>query len=288
MRTLRRRRWPWQRGSGDDIPLADQDVLAALQTGEPKSLESLVSGSEIVANGQGFYLVRPVGTDVDPDAQEEARQFMGLREWPADVTVGSTVKQRRRKKSKQPELEFAFEPERMVLLDIETAGLSANTYVFLIGMMFLEGNDFVVEQAFARDYEEEAGVLHHVHDTLSRFETVVTYNGASFDLPFIRTRMAVHRIAPLRPLGSVDLLHTARRVFKDILPNRRLVTVEQHLRRKTREGDIPGRLIPQAWHDYVQSGDGRAMEAVLYHNRMDIFTMAVILNRLSERENTGF
>ena len=64
--------------------------------------------------------------------------------------------------------------------------------------------------------------------------------------------------------------------------------MERHLRRKTREGDIPGRLIPQAWHDYVQSGDGRAMEAVLYHNRMDIFTMAVILNRLSERENAGF
>jgi len=287
MRTLQRRRWPWQRGDGV-IPPADQDVLEALQKGEPRTLESLVAGSESVANGRGFYMVRPVGSDVDPDAPEEARQFSRLREWPADVTVGSTVKKRRRKKRTQPELEFAFDPERMVLLDIETAGLSANTYVFLIGMMFVDGDDFVVEQAFARDYEEEAGVLQHVHQTLSRFETVVTYNGASFDLPFIRTRMAVHRIAELRPLGSVDLLHTARRVFKDILPNRRLVTVEQHLRRKAREGDIPGRLIPQAWHDYVQSGDGRAMEAVLYHNRMDIFTMAVILNRLSERENAGF
>ena len=289
MRTLRRRRWPWQRGDGGEIPLADQDVLAALQAGEPKTLESLVAGNPVRAGGQEFYLVRPVGTDVDPDAAEEALRFAKLREWPADVTVGSTVKQRgRKKKHNQPEFEFAFDPARVLWLDIETAGISASTYVFLIGMMFLDGDDFVVEQAFARDYEEEAGVLQHVHDTLSRFETVVTYNGASFDLPFIRTRMAVHRIAPLRPLGSVDLLHTARRVFKDILPNRRLVTVEQHLRRKTREGDIPGRLIPQAWHDYVQSGDGRAMQAVLYHNRMDIFTMAVILNRLSERENAGF
>ena len=146
----------------------------------------------------------------------------------------------------------------------------------------------MVEQAFARDYGEEGGVITLVRRTLARYDTVVTYNGASFDLPFIRTRLSVHRISGIPALASVDLLHTARRVFRDILPNRRLVTVEQHLRKIDREGDIPGRLIPQAWHDYVRTGDGRAMKAVLYHTRMDIFTMAVILNRLSERENAGF
>jgi uncharacterized protein YprB with RNaseH-like and TPR domain len=82
-------------------------------------------------------------------------------------------------------------------------------------------------------------------------------------------------------MGSVDLLYAARRVFRSMLPNCRLVTVERHLRRVDREGDIPGRYIPDAYHDYVRTGDARVMHNVLYHNRMDLFTMAVIVTHLS-------
>ena len=95
--------------------------------------------------------------------------------------------------------------------------------------------------------------------------------------------MAIHRIPEISRFGSVDLLHTARKVFGEVLPDRRLMTVERHLRGVDRQDDIPGRYIPEAYHDFVHSGDGRAMKNVLYHNRMDLFTMAVIVNRLSER-----
>jgi len=173
-------------------------------------------------------------------------------------------------------------PERVLFLDIETAGLSANTYLFLVGMMYANGNGFHVEQVFARDYTEEKGVLLHVHETMSRFDTIVTYNGATFDIPFIRTRMNVHRIPELPPVGSVDLLHASRRVFREKLPNCRLVTVEKHLRGVGREGDIPSRFIPRAYHEFVRTKDARIMRNVAYHNRMDLFTMAVILNHLNE------
>jgi hypothetical protein len=173
-------------------------------------------------------------------------------------------------------------PERVLFLDIETAGLSANTYLFLVGLMYANGNGFHVEQVLARDYTEEKGVLLHVHETMSRFDTIVTYNGATFDIPFIRTRMAVHRISELAPVGSVDLLHASRRVFRGVLPNCRLVTVEKHLRGSGREGDIPSRFIPRAYHEFVRTKDARIMRNVAYHNRMDLFTMAVILNHLGD------
>jgi uncharacterized protein YprB with RNaseH-like and TPR domain len=178
--------------------------------------------------------------------------------------------------------EAPVSPERVLFLDIETAGLSANTYLFLVGMMYANGNGFHVEQVFARDYTEEKGVLLHVHETMSRFDTIVTYNGASFDIPFIRTRMNVHRIPELPPVGSVDLLHASRRVFREKLPNCRLVTVEKHLRGAGREGDIPSRFIPRAYHEFVRTKDARIMRNVAYHNRMDLFTMAVILNHLGD------
>jgi hypothetical protein len=174
-----------------------------------------------------------------------------------------------------------FDPESVCFLDIETTGLSPTTYLFLIGLMYFRNGGFVVEQAFARNYAEEPAVLRYVRDVLGGFDSLVTYNGASFDIPFVETRLAVSRGRPLEPIGSVDLLYTARKAFRGILPNNRLGTVERHLRGAGRTGDIPGRHIPGAYHDYVRTGDARAMKNVLYHNRMDLFTMAVLINRLA-------
>ena len=48
-----------------------------------------------------------------------------------------------------------------------------------------------------------------------------------------------------------------------------------------RVDDIPSRFIPRAYHEYVRTQDARITRNVVYHNRMDLFTMAVILNRLA-------
>jgi uncharacterized protein YprB with RNaseH-like and TPR domain len=66
------------------------------------------------------------------------------------------------------------------------------------------------------------------------------------------------------------------------LPNCRLVTVEKHLRGVERVDDIPSRFIPRAYHEFVHTRDARLMRNVVYHNRMDVFTMAVMLNHLGE------
>jgi len=294
LRSLRRR-WPWRRNrdeSNDDATRAAvstaaewEHPLEAFKKGEPLTIEQAATGTVHTIDDDTFYMVRPVGIDVDPDAPREARLYRDLHAWPEDVNVSVAGMPRTRRSKDQEELpQILFDPRRALFLDIETAGLSANTYLFLIGVMFLEGDDFVVEQLFARDYAEEVGVLKYLNQLMSRFDNIVTYNGASFDMPFIRTRMAIHRIPDIGRFGSVDLLHTARTVFRDVLPNHRLVTVEKHLRKVDRQDDIPSRYIPEAYHDYVASGNARAMRNVLYHNRMDLFTMAVIVNRLAERE----
>jgi len=279
MRTVRRS-WPWRGRAQREM---STDPLAAFATGEPRPLASAAPGVERTLDGHSYYLIRPTGGEIDTDEPAEARAFARVTRWPDDTVVSVARGRRPWQNPAQHTMDIALDPTRVLFLDIETAGLSANTYLFLCGLMFLEHGRFVVEQPFARNYGEEAGVLRHVAEVMKHFDIVVTYNGATFDLPFIRTRMARHRVSPANPPGSVDLLHAARRVFRDVLPDRRLVTVERHLRGMERKDDIPSRLIPQAWHDFVRTGDARAMRNVLYHNRMDLFTMAVILNRLSER-----
>ncbi|HEU4928662.1 MAG TPA: ribonuclease H-like domain-containing protein, partial [Candidatus Krumholzibacteria bacterium] len=276
-----------------------QDVLGALTLGEMLTIENAVPGEHRIVDGAGYYLVRRNGRDIDPIAPLEAGRFAGFSAWPEPVTRTMVGRFVRRGYAAQGLAEVpsdlaggtalrGADPRSILFLDIETAGLAANTYAFLCGLMYFQPDtgEFVVEQAFARDYAEEEGLLLHVREALGRFDTVVTYNGSSFDLPFLRTRMAVHRIPDIVPMGSVDLLHATRRVFRPELPNVRLVTVEAHLRGVARVDDIPSRFIPRAYHEYVRTQDARIIRNIVYHNRMDIFTMAVILNHLVEQPLT--
>jgi uncharacterized protein YprB with RNaseH-like and TPR domain len=285
---LRRGPWWWRRRAGgafanrEGFEAEFRQMLAGMATGEPVSIEAAVPGRVRVLDGAGYYLIRYAGADVDTGAVAEAERFSRLSRWPEAVSRTVVAPRRTPEHLMRLITETGPTPGGILFLDIETAGLSANTYAFLCGLMYLRDGDFHVEQVFARDYTEEEGMLRHVRETLSRFDTVVTYNGASFDLPFIRTRMAVHRIPDVKPVGSVDLLHSSRRVFREILPNCRLVTVERHLRGVDRVDDIPSRFIPRAYHEYVRTKDARIMRNVVYHNRMDLFTMAVILNHLGE------
>jgi uncharacterized protein YprB with RNaseH-like and TPR domain len=301
-RSPRRRMWWWRRhGRLDPIERAAREaafetefqrMLEAVASGDALSIERAVAGEPRAIEGASYYLIRSMGADIDPIAPREAEQFAALLNWPSAVSrsmVGRFV----RRGYDAPgyatvdipgttPLVRGATPGTILFLDIETAGLSANTYVFLCGLMYLDpvSGHFHAEQVFARDYAEEEGLLLHVRDALERFGTVVTYNGASFDMPFLRTRMAVHRIPDIVPMGSVDLLHATRRVFRPTLPNVRLITVEEHLRGFGRVDDIPSRFIPRAYHEYVRTQDARIMRNVVHHNRMDLFTMAVILNRL--------
>ncbi len=260
---------------------ADQRGFEQYKTGEPGPIERIEPGEERSQGGEPFYLVTATGEAVDPAAPDEQLLWARLSEWPRFVEPRMYSKlpspRKRPAGGWQPP---PFDGESVCFLDIETTGLSPTTYLFLIGLMYSAGGQFVVEQVFARNYAEEAPVLKYVRERLSRFESLVTYNGASFDVPFIETRLAALRGLPLQPIASVDLLYTARKLYRGVLPNCRLGTVERHIRGIDRTGDIPGAHIPGAYHEYVRTGDARAMKNVLYHNRMDLFTMAMLINRL--------
>ncbi len=104
-------------------------------------------------------------------------------------------------------------PERILFLDIETAGFHGMA-LFLVGLLVYREDRFVVSQLFARDYAEEAAVLEYLRAAYGASDAVVTFNGRAFDLPFIADRALVHRVELTRPGLDVDLLHVARRIWK--------------------------------------------------------------------------
>jgi len=169
--------------------------------------------------------------------------------------------------------------ERALFLDLETCGL-ASSPVFLAGTMHWNGEDFVLRQYFARHYGEEAALLAAVSDHARGFEALVTFNGKAYDAPFLTARALTHGVELQLPRHHLDLLHHARRQWREELPDCRLTTLEWRVCRRRRVGDVPGDQIPGLYHDYVRNGDPWRLVPVFHHNLLDVTTMADILHTL--------
>ena len=171
-------------------------------------------------------------------------------------------------------------PEEVLFLDLETTGLHSMP-IFLIGLMAFEDDSLVVRQYFARDYSQERAILSLLADELPRRRLLVTFNGKSFDVPYVHTRAAATAVSCRLAMPHCDLLHASRRIWGGELPNCRLQTLETYVcRRGARTDDIDGSRIPEAYHAFVRTGNAAEMALCIKHNRLDLITLADLLTRL--------
>ncbi len=173
-----------------------------------------------------------------------------------------------------------FDPADLLFLDIETTGLWASQPLFLIGLLYYKDDRIHINQFLARHYREEKAVLTAANEVIQDFKVVVSFNGKRFDIPYIFARSIEHRLFYSYPHHQVDLLHHARRRYRDLLPDCRLVTLEEHLLDFRRDGDIPGYLIPETYHRFAQKQEAGLIQPVLEHNKLDLLTMAKLLASL--------
>lgn len=169
-------------------------------------------------------------------------------------------------------------PNDFIFMDIETTGLGCSP-LFLVGVMLWQGNGFEVRQYLARNYAEEAAVIATFRDECAEKNMLVTFNGKSFDFPFIRTRAAANAVPFDVEIAHFDLLHECRRVWRDVLPDCRLQTLEKRVCGRGRHGDIPGAQIPDAYHEYVRTQDAHQIVEILKHNMLDLVTLADLMTR---------
>lgn len=169
--------------------------------------------------------------------------------------------------------------EDIIFMDLETTGLS-NSPVFLIGLLVWDGASLVVKQYLARDYAEEPAITSLFVHNMADKKLLVTFNGRSFDFPFMRARAAANSIPFIQEPAHLDMLHECRRIYRDQLPDCKLQTLERHICGTTRYGDIPGRDIPDAYHHYVRTSDAEKIVRILRHNALDLITLADLLTRM--------
>jgi uncharacterized protein YprB with RNaseH-like and TPR domain len=168
--------------------------------------------------------------------------------------------------------------ERIAFLDIETTGLTGGTgcYAFLVGLGAFEDDTFVVEQYFMDDFAAEPAMLEALATRLADFSALVTFNGRSFDVPFLRLRYVLNRQAAPLHLPNLDLLHPARRIWRARIGSASLGALERGVLGLERVDDVPGSLIPAIYLDYIRGVGTDRMVPVVRHNAQDIASMPAL------------
>jgi uncharacterized protein YprB with RNaseH-like and TPR domain len=233
-------------------------------------IESLVKG-EIVSTPEGeTFLAKEYVTSQFGCGEMSLREILNLSTYPAHLlTKDERLKEMNLRKT--------------LFLDTETTGLSGGTgtFAFMIGLGFFEGDGFLVEQLFMRDYVEERASLSILRNLLQSFDYLVTFNGRHYDVPLLETRFILSRMtSKIREMPNFDLLFPSRKIWKGAYENCRLVTLESRLLGMEREDDVPSEWIPSLYFDYLQTKDARKIHRVFYHNRMDILAMVALTGRI--------
>lgn len=175
----------------------------------------------------------------------------------------------------------SLDPFNLKFMDIETLGLSSAP-IILIGIAEIKGKYIESNQYLLREKAEEPALIEAYLSHIDEASVHVTYNGAIFDIPFIKNRARLYRIDCKLDQTHFDLIYPARNLWKDILPNCKLTTIEEHLFNIKRVDDVPGAYIPDYYRTYLTTKNIGPLVPIIEHNRMDIVSLADFLMKIYE------
>jgi hypothetical protein len=172
----------------------------------------------------------------------------------------------------------------VLFLDTETTGLAGGTgtYVFLIGVAHIAGGELILRQHLLKDLGAESEFVEHLKRELEPFRACASYNGKTFDLPLLRTRFVMALRTELTVDEShLDLLHPARRLWKDRFGSTTLRQLEESVLDDARTPDIAGQFIPDAYFHYLRRREDAIIRPVLEHNARDVISLVRIADRVA-------
>jgi uncharacterized protein YprB with RNaseH-like and TPR domain len=172
-----------------------------------------------------------------------------------------------------------------LFFDLETTGLSggAGTLAFLaaFGRIVKDGaaEKLRITQYLLLDYPGENDFIGAVLKEFTNAGVIVTYNGKCFDSQILKTRCFMNGIKPPEYYHA-DLLHPARRLWKNIIQDCSQGSIETRILGLDRSGDIPGALAPEIWFEFLKTGSIGRLTGICDHNASDISGLAAVLSEM--------
>lgn len=179
-----------------------------------------------------------------------------------------------------------LDEEDHVYLDLETLGLFSRP-VILFGIARIQDGRIEVEQHLVLDPVGERAALAAALEAIGGADLLVSFNGRSFDAPYLAERAAYYGLGFAEPLQHLDLLPVARRFFRDRLSDCRLCSIEAGVLGRERHEDVPSAMVPEFYTAYHRSGNPGPLIPILAHNREDLVSMVRLVARLREVCHAG-
>ena len=177
-----------------------------------------------------------------------------------------------------PDIRYLSEnPEKILFFDIETTGLSPErSHLYLIGCAREEQGQWILRQWFAQNSSEEFAILEQFLSVVKDCRLLVSYNGASFDLPYLRQKCRAYLLPDaFQPLPMTDLYRELKPLRKLLaLPQLRQADVERWLG-LYRDDCYNGKELITVYRRYQKNQDRELLSALLLHNREDVEGMTV-------------
>lgn len=169
------------------------------------------------------------------------------------------------------------------IVDIETLGLSERP-IILLGIAKPTKDKVCTTQFLLRDIQDEPSAIWALISQLQPTSSLITFNGRSFDIPYIKQRLAYYGLDASLDNSHFDVLHFTRRALRHKLPDCKLETVEKYIGIQ-RDINIPGALVPHFYDSYLRTKNVGPLVAIVEHNRQDLLTLGTLFSRLYEEWN---
>ncbi len=197
---------------------------------------------------------------------------------------------------------LGYRSERALFFDIETTGLSpAVSIVFLIGIVRKCGGCWQLTQWLAQRPEDEPELLQAFFDAAAMCDTLIHFNGTTFDLPFLRERVkrvcdvpsgisSAERTGGSESAGSdssaallsgysldhkasIDLYQKFRPLKNALRLSRMNQTALEQFLGWPREDRLSGKQMVSLFQKYTASQEPLLRDLLLLHNHDDLLGM---------------
>lgn len=179
------------------------------------------------------------------------------------------------------------------IFDIETTGLSAQrgNKIILTACLIPNSTGVTITQFLAENPYEEDRVIMATMDFLKdeSIDYLITYNGASFDIPFMKQRLATKNLPYVLNMYEFDLYNFIRSNtgLKSQIGSLSQKNVEQHFGISSNRKDvISGRESVKLFAEYAINQDSLIEKIILTHNREDVLQLCHLFNIIG-RNNFG-
>ena len=179
------------------------------------------------------------------------------------------------------------------IFDIETTGLSAQrgNKIILTACLIPNSTGVTITQFLAENPYEEDRVIMATMDFLKdeSIDYLITYNGASFDIPFMKQRLATKNLPYVLNMYEFDLYNFIRSNtgLKSQIGLLSQKNVEQHFGISSNRKDvISGRESVKLFAEYAINQDSVIEKIILTHNREDVLQLCHLFNIIG-RNNFG-